>query len=310
MSDLLSRILRSQGGDGEFRSRIELPDCVLEDANCFLTSSVVLELGATREHAWRADVRAAVARALDFVEMCEMPDRPGAFRFYPVGLATPRLKIPNLLADADDTAVANIVLVLHGRRPLEELVRVVKEVVEPHRRYALRGDEDPWVQQGAMSTWLADGILPNPVDMCVNANVAALYALAGCRSHDGYRAMCETVAASVRITGCRLRFARRLTPYYADRLELLYAVRRAVELGASELRPTLGLLEATEWAAQGRTDGWDPDRPLWCDAGGSPRWTAPVLQACRQLHATCTGRRDVTRRRSTPLSSAPKGAAP
>lgn len=268
---LLREVLAEQGCNGGFRSQVE----DVTDENCCVTALVLLEL---------ADCPAEAARrALDFLEQCEDPRQPGAFRFYPWSGDSPRLPIMRLDADADDTALALLALIKHGRRGADDARRALADVIEPHRAHFLRGDEPPWVCTGAMRTWLIPRAAGNPVDCCVNANVAALYAAAGRTADAGFRAACDTVAAAVRATSAAPAYLRTVAPYYLHPLELLYAVRRAVAFGASPLAGTLEALEAQPWAGDDRSSGWFRRRPLCANAGGRPVWVAPPLQAARQL---------------------------
>ena len=295
IDDLLAEILAAQSSWGAFPSRVHAGDQIRADENAFVTALVLEILGEVQAAAPRAGLAASLRRGLDFLESCEDPERPGAFLFYPPELPAPRLAI-DLVADADDTALALCLLQRHGRRAKDDLKHALDHVLEPHRAHFLRGDEPPWVRQGAARTWLDDPPRPNPVDACVNANVATLYAVASRSGHPAYGAAWATVDAGVRATGGEAKFRHLLTPYYLHPLELLDAVRRAVRAGVAELEEAQGLLESRPWARSDRAAA-DLHRPICCNAHGRPVWTAPVLQKARRV-------RDLVRRQASPPNSA------
>lgn len=269
-ADLIREVLGAQGDYGGFRSQVE--DVV--DENCFVTSLILLELD---------DLPAEAAnRALDFVERCEDPRQRCAFRFYPKGGSSPRLKIPNLDPDADDTALALLALMKYRRRSIAD-ARKALSLIESDAAHFLRGDEPIWVRKGAARTWLIPRADANPVDCCVNANVATLYAVAGLTAEPGFQAACETVGGAVRLTLASPAHLRTVAPFYLHPIELLYAVRRAVERGVFLLTDTLRLLEAQRWAADDHASGWQRRRAVCSNSGGRPMWVAPALQAARQL---------------------------
>ena len=273
---LEQEVLAEQAQDGGFRSRVGTEI----DENCFVTSLVLLELSNCP-----AD---AASRALDFIERCEDPRQPGAFRFYPWNGDSPRLRIMRLDDDADDTALAWLTLLKYGRRDAHAARQALARIIEPHRTHFLRGDEPPWVQLGAARTWLIDRAADNPVDCCVNANVAGLYAAVGSTTEPGFLAACETVARAVRSTSGSPPHLRVVAPFYRHPLELLYAVQRAVRVGASPLVGTLAEIKLLPWAAEDRASGWLRERGICCNAGGLPVWIAPALQAARQLSLLIT----------------------
>src|SRR5262249_6565294 len=159
IDELIGEILGAQTSFGAFAS------CVgsATDENCFVTALVLLEVPSGLS----ASLDAGVAKALDFLEACEEPERPGAFRFYPSNLPSARLPIGRLAADADDTALAQLALIRHGRRGKADAKRTIEAVLGPYRVAYLRGDEPPWVRPGAVRTWLSREIRGNAVDCVV-----------------------------------------------------------------------------------------------------------------------------------------------
>jgi hypothetical protein len=198
-------------------------------------------------------------------------------------LNTPRLPIHHLPADADDTALAWLALLEGGRRSNAQAHQALATVVEPARLLSVRGGDGPWVRTGAVRTWLCEQGRDNPVDLCVNANVAALCARVGWTQGTLHEGATRTVAAGVRITGGSAAFLRSATPFYAHGVELLHAVERAVVHGAASLHPALATLRA----AWGDADTLHPDadQPLYCNSHGRPIWRSPGLQLARRCVA-------------------------
>jgi len=275
IAQLIGEIVSAQAPSGGFQSFVG--SCT--DENCFITALILLEIHAGVSP--RLDD--AITRALDFLEACEEPERPGAFRFYPLRLPSPRIPIGRITADADDTALAQLALIRHGRRGRVDAQRTLDQVIAPNRVTFLRGDEPSWVRRGAVRTWLTSYAYGNPVDCAVNSNVAALHAAAGESAgpcfEAGFEAVCATVNDAVRLTGGSPAHLRSLAPYYANILELRYAIERAVAEGASPLAASLDILTADPCPEP----HWDRRRPICCNAHGRPLWIAPALQAARQL---------------------------
>ena len=270
----LDEILAEQSPSGAFRSRVESEGAVTPDENAFVTSCVVLEL-ADRLPADSLD------RALRFLESCEDRRLACAYRFYPEHPSGPALAIPGLVPDADDTVLALLALATRGRADVTRVDHCLAEVLEPNRVFFRADDEDGWVAPGAFRTWLNRRARGNPVDACVNANVAALYAWRGLADSPACRAACAAVERGVRRGVGREGTVRLIMPFYAHPLEILYAVRRAVEFGATSLSAILGWLSRQPWAAHDEANVWPRDRPICCNSHGRPIWTAPSLQAAR-----------------------------
>jgi hypothetical protein len=277
----LRALLVLQRPGGAFPSHVGEGRAALRDETCFVTASVALLL-APRAH--DAAVRGAVDRALDFVERCERPEAPGAFGFYPVGGDSPRVT-DALPADADDTALAWLALLAGGRRGPAEARAAFEQRISPYAPAWIPGDAPPWVRPGAVRTWLVERGRDNPVDLAVNANVAALAARVGLTAHPACRGACASLLAAARGGYAPVPFARRLAPFYASICELFLASARAVALGATELVPCLS------WLAAAVRDPLRPDKPLYCNAHGSPVWRSPALQRARALAAARPGAR-------------------
>lgn len=261
---MLAQRLYSQCSSGAFPSKVQGE----VDETCFLTASVVLLLDP-KVHS------ATISQALDFIERCECPNRPGAFKFYPHDDKTPKL-VDQLPPDADDTALAWLALLKGQRRCVEAAREAFNSRIAPASRAVVSGRESPWVRSGAVRTWLVEQGRDNPVDLTVNANVAGWAAAIGFEHHPAALGARDSLIAAARGGYDPRTFARRLSPYYADISELFLAVRRAIDLGASQLHPAL------DWLAPVAPRGtpW-MDKPLYCNSHGMPVWHSPALQAAR-----------------------------
>jgi hypothetical protein len=297
----LAALLAWQAPDGGFPSCVGEGADSIEDRTCFVTASIALLLAtmapgtvapdtivpntiAAETVPSSLDCRAARDRALDFVERCEAPDAPGAFGFYPFDGRGSRL-VDQLPPDADDTALAWLALLAAGRRDAAAARAAFHDRIGPASCHLVPGDAPPWVRPGAVRTWLVECGRDNPVDLTVNANVAALAARIGAADHPAAEGACASLLAAASGGYEPVAFRRHLTPYYARIDELRLAVERAVALGAGALAPCLPWLEATGLAAASHA----PDKPLYCNAHGSPVWRSPALQHARILASAYAG---------------------
>lgn len=262
----MTAVLAGQCSNGAFPSEVE----GLSDQTCFVTASVALLLDPC-EHS------VPLSRALDFIERCECVDRPGAFSFYPRDRSTPQL-VEALPPDADDTALAWLALVHGRRRSVAEARAAFARWIEPASRRMVSGDSPPWIRPNAVRTWLVEQGRDNPIDLAVNANVAALAARIGLADHPASRGACDSLLAAAEGGFDPVAFLCRLSPYYADVSELWLAVCRAVSFGAVRLAPVLDWLGPALGPAALRLD-----KPLYCNAHRTPIWRSPILQAARRL---------------------------
>jgi hypothetical protein len=270
-TDLTEAILGAQHQDGAFVSLVALDDGRLEDRNGFITALVVRAIGHGQQP---LHLDWARTRALDFLERCERQADPGTFGFWPQ--RDRPSWAPDLPADVDDTAIIALELHRAGRRSLEWLRRVALTRLLPFRVL----DDEPgpaWIRPGVFRTWLARG-KPNPVDCVVNVNVAALLNVAGLTHVSAYSAVLSMIGAALEWTGDTMSRAALLAPFYADTIELYWALAHSVASGAHELQPSLDRVAG--WLPR---DGWyDPDRPVCRAAYGATVWRSPILQMLRR----------------------------
>jgi hypothetical protein len=271
---LLDRILAAQAPDGAFPSRVHLGDRVLDDRNVFVTGLVLRSLPGRDGP---SPLGRARDRALDFLEASESRHIRGSFGFWPAD-GRPDWA-PSLPEDADDTAIVALELFRHGRRDLQWLRRVACDVLLSHRLGRVDPWGPPWIVRGAFLTWLRRGGA-NGIDCCVNANVAALFAVAGLGHLSAVEACASMIDRAVTWAAGSPERLRSLAPFYAHPCELMFSVTHAVSCGIGRLEPVRRAL-----AARGPgVDGTDVlNRPVCSSAYGHTVWSAPVLQLARSL---------------------------
>jgi len=272
--------LPAQAPSGAFLSTVHHHGEVIEgDENGFVTALVLHEL--TR---MPGAAGPEIERGLDFLESCS--GASGGFHFYPPG-REPAWMGARLAADADDTALYASLLLAHGRMDRAAASGLVA-VLEPFRVHYRPESEPVWVRPGCYRTWLDRKAHPNPVDACVNTNVATFLKVAGHDDHPGYAAACRTIAAGVRWAGAIDWQSRALLPWYPHPQEFVRALDRAVAAGVAELAETRVTAASQPWAqsefaagALDRTFAW---RPICGSLRGKTYWTCPALQALRSTH--------------------------
>src|SRR4029450_7657295 len=126
-----------------------------------------------------------------------------------------------------------------GRVRRAAALRTACRVLVPHRVEGVnRCGRPPWVAPGSFLTWLAPAPaspgaprVANPVDCCVNANVAALLAFLDATHLPGYDAAVATVRQGLEWAGEDPVRRSALTPFYPDPRSLAEALGHAVESG-------------------------------------------------------------------------------
>jgi hypothetical protein len=264
----LNRILAAQSPNGAFRSTVTHHGKAVPDENGFVTALILCELLHPGRQTYvppSAAEALACERALDFLERCR---GPVGFHFYPPG-EEPEWMGVHLSGDADDTALMARILFEAERLTLSEVTRLADTALEPYRQHY---NPDPilaWIHPGCYRTWLNHKQRPNPVDCCVNANVAALLAAIGQKDSPGFCAARDTVIAGIRwAAGVDWRFEL-LTPYYPHPAELFRAVDRGVQVGIEEFREIV------------RPAHWTGDLPYAGSLDRKTWWNSSALQAIR-----------------------------
>jgi hypothetical protein len=267
---LVARIASSQHFDGSFPSLVltkrQQPRV---DHNACVTGLVVRALG---RDVLPSQLHGARERALDYLEGCERSAFPNAFGFWPERTE------PGRPGDADDTSIVAVELYRHGRRSRDWLRNVALRVLMAFRVQPSEEVRPEWVRVGAFLTWLRPSPA-NVVDALVNANVAALFALAHLRHVSAYGSAVAMVNSAIAWTRGSLQRTRLIAPYYAHPGEFFHALAHALDCGAIELQPAVNLLQ--EWLR--RDKSLEENRPVCCAPYGETIWTAPVLQLARQI---------------------------
>jgi hypothetical protein len=274
----LESLLRLQNESGAFHSTVQSRSGILDDWNGFTTALVLRALFPLGQSGRLIRAR---NRALDFLETCESPNRPGFFLFWPRH-SWPAWA-PTLPEDADDTSVFVSELVRHGRMSPKRAANIVHHSLIPYRvSKPLQIKPYPWMSPGVFLTWLSHDLPINPVDCCVNTNVVALMAQLGLARAPGYADACLMLVSGVawaRGVPDRLRL---LTPYYPDAAELVWALRNAVTCGAESLRGALNELESCTRTAR-NSEVTLSDRPIFSTADRSIIWTSSAIRVAREL---------------------------
>jgi hypothetical protein len=270
---LLRELLESQSSDGAFPSTIHFRDREQTDWNGFATALVLRALLDENSPAFRT----AREKALDFLNRCESPVRPGAFGFWPTGTHPPGM--PRLPQDADDTAIDAVLLARSGRLDRRDLRTIALDVLLPHRLDAVQLPAPVWMRSGVFRTWLRRD-WPPILDCCVNANVLGFLAYAGLDDFPGGREATIMLEEGIRWAGDSPARACSLSPYYPDPAELRRAVDHAVECGAAQLKKSLELLRALPWSRERPGSG----PPQICGTTyGRIVWTSRAVEIARAL---------------------------
>jgi hypothetical protein len=270
---LADQLAAHQTSKGAFKSHIVFKGREEEDSNGCITA---LTLRALRRTLAPNAVPGVRGLALDFLEQCESSRWQGAFGFWPER-ERPRWaqRVP---PDFDDTAIINLELLLAGRRTREETQRVVYELLVPRLRTDVRDLDPPWIHSLVFPTWLTDDShRANPVDCCINANVAALMAATGLTHLPGYRECFAMIAAGLEWAGNSWRRLSSLTPYYPRPRELLLALEN-VSYAAKEIHPCSEKLRSL---LSGLQEPLQHREAVCSRVYGGVYWRSPALELAR-----------------------------
>jgi len=281
-NDFLDQLSKCQCPSGAFPSFALADGQKIRDENCFTTAQIVWSLlrrGGPGDQETRS--RDILERALDFVESCESKTISGAYGFYPPDSENTRFT-GELPPDADDTALAWIVLSEAGRRKRSDGRKLLKPLLENLRALAPARGDPPWAGTGLYRTWFGTETPSNPVDICVNINILACMEMLGFEEDPHLTLAFAGIKRAFNILELSASSLRSLAPFYASPAEVEIALRRAVEVGVSELEPVYRLVRNQGHEAADRQAGRPDDRPLYCNAHGRPRWYSPALQLVRR----------------------------
>ena len=275
LAELTRLLLSLQAPSGAFESTVHAGNNSFSDYNGFVTAIVLRELEAFAGlDGWSAPLE----RALDFLEECESPSRPGLFFFWP-SHRWPRWA-PRIPEDCDCTATIASELLHYGRIGLDTAHKIVSASLLPYRLpIAPESRGKPWIRPGVFLTWHYLGAAPNPVDIVVNVNVAAFLAQTGCTGHAAYGEVCRMIFDGISWCSRQWECLERLSPYYPEGWELVFALKNALRRGAEELSAPLEEIQRFNAPVPGN----DPSKILFSMADRSTVWSSTALWAARRL---------------------------
>jgi hypothetical protein len=271
-----ARVLAAQQEDGAFLSDVHLSSGPTEDHNGFATALVLDCLNGAPDF---PEIRAARDRALKFLQSCADPSCPGRYGFYPAG-RQPGWMAPKLACDADDTALFNLALLRAAKVDRAEAARVIREILYPFRLYFRNERSDPWHRIGAFLTWLDPQSFRNPVDCTVNVNVLTLLYASG-EPWPEAAAITAMLFSAVDWAGTLKPRAAKLSPWYPDPIEFVFAVQRAAKAGVPRMVELSFRLQELDWVATDRTN----TLPICGSSDGRIVWTCAALSVSRKVLA-------------------------
>lgn len=267
----LDAVLQMQMTGGAFAAELWLEGRPRADANAVATALVLDALGGFRDDP-RAGAEAA--RALDFLAACADAGAAPAFFLRPAG---DRPAAP----EADATALAALALHDAGRLARGDLAAILARRLRPFRLDRPGGAEAPWQPVGAFQSWLDPMAAPNPVDCTVNVNLLCLIHAAGGPERE-VAAILDMLEGALGWAGATKARIRRLSPLYAEPVELVHALGRAARRGVPGVGALHRRLLAERWVEHdlAHPEGL-PIRAGRDGHDGRARWTCAALEALR-----------------------------
>lgn len=275
---LVESILNSQLPSGAFPSIACLSNKNFIDENSFTTALVISILSH-----FNADpqIHNTCKKGIDYLLSCENPKNSGMFGFYPVNLQ-PKWINEFLPPDTDDTALCSLALFYNGYWERNQLTHQINKVLKPYQlKQKAPGME--WFQVGAYPTWLDRKRINNPIDICVNINVATLIKESQIENHNTDKIF-EMVNSAFNWVGNDHKKMQQITPFYPDPLELYYSLQRAEEAGLSEASKALLNMKILPWSMSSSLN-----TPICGSIGSEVIWKSPILQMTRQLKVLKNG---------------------
>jgi len=269
---LIKKILKSQLPSGAFPSIACLPNGDVIDENSFTTALVIDILS---DFNTLPQISKACKKGSDFLLKCENPKGSGMFGFYPANLQ-PKWINEFLPPDTDDTALCSLALFHNGYWNRDQLKHQVINVL---KRYQLRdkpvGME--WFKAGVYPTWLDRKRMHNPIDVCVNINVATLIKEAQIIDYN-VDIIFDMVNSAIDWGRKNPSRIQEITPFYPNPIELYYSLQRAKNAGLSEASIPITNLKLLQWKFTSYYN-----TPICSSIGNGIIWKSPILQSARQL---------------------------
>ena len=276
----LSQLIRqNQSVSGAFKSTVHLPFGKYDDDNAFITALVLRHM---RNPPLRNELRDVYHKAFAFLRRCESSIFPGVFGFWPDDGHPTWMGRDRLKKDVDDSSIISLELVRSGLEENQYLENLAEKVLSQYRFFLSQSSKGDWRRSGVFLTWLDYYVISNPIDCCVNVNVIALFAYGDLKSLLGYQEACDMVNIAIQETNGNQQELSVLSPYYCHPVELFFAVEHAVEMGASELTPSLTYLMQQSWLKRYLDESYSPDTPICCHENGKIYWTSKIVQAVRE----------------------------
>jgi len=269
-------VLAAQQADGAFLSYVHLKKGPTEDYNGFATALVLDCLCQAPD---LPAILSARVRALEFLQGCADPSCMGRFGFYPPG-KQPGWMVPRLACDADDTALFNLALLRAGWVDRAEAARVIRDILRPFQLTFRNERSEPWHRVGAFETWLDARIYRNPVDCTVNVNVLTLLHASGTDCPEA-AAIAEMLFAASDWAGALKARATKLSPWYPDPIEFVFAVERATKANVPQMAALANQLQRLGWVARDKAK----NLPICGSSDGPIFWTCPALATARAILA-------------------------
>lgn len=268
--------MAAQQADGAFLSYVHLSGGPADDHNGFATALV---LDCLRQAPDLPAILVARDRALEFLQSCADPSCTGRFGFYAAG-NQPSWMVPRLAYDADDTALFHLALLRAGRVDRAEVARVIRDILCPFRLTFRNERSDPWHRVGAFETWLDARTYRNPVDCTVNVNVLTLLHASGADWPEA-AAITEMLFAAVDWAGTLKARAAKLSPWYPDPIEFVFAVERATKASVPQMAALSNRLQRLDWVARDKAK----NLPICGSSDGRIVWSCPALLTARAILA-------------------------
>ncbi len=276
---LIDDILDSQTPSGAFTSFVTLSNGkTVMDENGFVTAKVLRCLKAAEP---TLRLQQARQKALDFLQRCEVPDKPGAFSFWPNDGHPHWMGEDRLPPDIDDTSVISVELYQHGRIDKICLHHIAVNNINAYRLESVNKTRYPWKHSGCFNTWMDHNYQPNPVDCIVNINALILLELTGVTNGLPYFSSKNTIKDGLDWACDSLKRLLSLTPYYPNPTELYFALKNADDQGLTVLDASFSAFSQL-WQ-ETIISHYQADTPVYCREDGVIIWTAPVLFKARQL---------------------------
>ncbi len=187
---------------------------------------------------------------------------------------------PRLAPDADDTALFNLALLRAAEIDRAEVARVICDILRPFRLTFRNERSEPWHRVKVLETWLDSQAFRNPVDCTVNVNVLTLLHASGVDWPEA-AAITEMLFAAVDWAGALKARAAKLSPWYPDPIEFVFAVERAAKENVPQMAALLNLLHDLDWVARDKTK----NLPICGSSDGRIVWTCPALLTARAILA-------------------------